>query len=89
MERPEQYQRTLNLYPDPELKIVKPGFNFRKLPDPDLRGWFARKFGSCDQHIRAKSGTPDPGCRFQMVKSGLQIRFRIKMSCPTFKKENS
>jgi hypothetical protein len=60
----EQYQRTQNLYPFPELKIVEPAFNFRKLPDPDLRGWFARKFGSWDQHIRAISGILDPGCRF-------------------------
>jgi hypothetical protein len=82
----EKYQRTQNSYPDPELKIVELGFNFRKLHDPDLRGWFARKFGSWDQHIRAISGTPDPGCRFEMVQSGLRIRFRIKMSCPSFKK---
>jgi hypothetical protein len=39
LERPEQYQRTQNLNPDHELKIVEPGFNFRKL-----------KFGSWDQH---------------------------------------
>jgi hypothetical protein len=62
---------------------------YRKLPDPDLRGWCTRKLESWDQHIPVISGILDPGCRFQMVNSGCKSASALKRDYLLLKKENS